>query len=168
MTQISELKLQTLNLSAKQIVQATGWPDFMVNDYLTNFQNSVSLSQYTDSNILSIEQNAINLKSHEDLNSAHGVTGSNVGNEDFASDLIGGVVLLMNLVNDAIPSTQEITLVDILPAPAAYDQAYMQTIADMANDTKAKHNQLMIDLNSVVTQLNDLIAKTKTAKQMSV
>jgi len=68
MTQVSELKLQTLNLSAKQIVQATGWTDFMVNDYLTNFQNYVSLSQYTDSNIISIEQKAINLKTHKDLN----------------------------------------------------------------------------------------------------
>ena len=34
-----------------------------------------------------IETNASNLKTHEELNSAHGVTGNNVGTEDFAQEL---------------------------------------------------------------------------------
>ena len=41
-----------------------------------------------------IETNAENLKTHEELNSAHGVTGNNVGTEDFAQELVGGVVLM--------------------------------------------------------------------------
>lgn len=161
------LRLETLYLSAKQIKEGTGWPDFMIDDYLTNFTNSQIVASGTDNNIASIEQNAINLTNHENLTSAHGVTGNNVGTEDFATDLIGGVVLLAELVSDAVNSTQTITLTDIAAAPSAYDQTYTQTLADMANDTKAKHNQLVIDLNAVVTQLNDLIAKSKTAKQMS-
>ena len=161
------VSLQTLNLSAKQIKQGTGWPDFMIDDYLTNFTNSAIVATGTDVNIASIEQNATNLTEHKEDTSAHGVTGNNVGTEDFATDLIGGVVLLMGLVNDAVNSTQTITLTDIAAAPASYDQTYTQTLAGMANDTKAKHNQLVIDLNAVVTQLNDLIAKSKAAKQMS-
>lgn len=175
MADVTELSLQSLNLSAKQINQATGWPEFMTNDYLTNFQNSVILSQTADSSITSIEQNAQNIQQnaddltdHEGDTSAHGVTGVNVGTEDFAQSLIGGVVLLMDLVTDANPSTQTIILPDILAAPAAYNQAYIQTLADMANDTKLKHNQLLIDMNAAIVQLNDLIAKSKAAKQMDV
>lgn len=171
----TRVSLETLNLSAKQIKIGTNWPDFMVNDYLTTFRNSVIIANTTDSNItliekntLDIQTNANNLTAHEDLTSAHGVTGNNVGTEDFATSLIGGVSLLMDLVNDAVNSTQTIVLADIAEAPAAYNQAYTQTLADMSNDTKAKHNQLVIDLNSVANQLNDLIAKSKAAKQMSV
>lgn len=174
MADVTELSLQTLNLSAKQITQATGWPDFMTNDYLTNFQNSVILSQTADSNIGSIEQNAQNIQQnkdnltdHEADTSAHGVTGVNVGTEDYAQSLIGGVVLLMDLVTDANTSIQTIVLPDIAAAPAAYNQAYIQTIADMTNDIKLKHNQLLIDMNAAILQLNDLIAKSKTSKQMS-
>ena len=74
----------------------------------------------------------------------------------------------MDVVNNAVDSTQTKTLTDIAAAPTNYNQAYIQTLADMANNTKAKHNQLVSDLNAVVTQLNDLIAKSKAAKQMSV
>tara|TARA_R110002012_G_scaffold317786_2_gene534853 strand:- start:1074 stop:1601 length:528 start_codon:yes stop_codon:yes gene_type:complete len=175
MAEETRLRLQTLNLSAKQITAATGWPDFMTNDYLTNFTNSVLLSQSTDGNSTSVEENKQNisinkenLELHESLNSAHGVTGDNVGAEDFAQSLMGGVVLLMELVDDANTSTQEVTFPDILNAPASYDQTYMQGVASMCNDLKAKHNQLLIDMNAAIIQLNDLIAKSKVAKQMGV
>ena len=86
---------------------------------------------------------------------------------DFAANFIGGAVLLAALVADAVASTQTITLADIAAAPVAYDQAFTQTLVDMANDTKAKHNQLVTDLNLVITQFNDLLTKSKTAKQMA-
>lgn len=94
-------------------------------------------------------------------------SGQLIGNEDFATDLIGGVVNLMALVADAVDSLAEITIVDIGAAPALYDQTYTQSVTDLLNDTKAKHNQLRIDLNLVVTQLNELLANSITAKQMA-
>lgn len=163
----TENQLNTLNLSDKQIKEATGWPDYMVNDYQTNFRNSVVLALSNDGILNLINKNTQDLLDHENSTSEHGVNGDNIGSEDFAKDITGGVVLLMSLVNNAVDSNQTITIPDIADSPVSYSQAYMQTIVDMTNDIKAKHNQLVIDMNAVVTQLNDLIAKSKTAKQMS-
>ena len=159
----------------KQITKEGGqqWPDLLVKDYQGIIQDFVFLADTADSfelriiaNAEGIEINRVAIDEHVTSNSEHGVTGVNVGTEDFCTELIGGVVLLSELVNDAIESTQEIILLDIVVAPAAYDQVYTQTLADMANDTKAKHNQLVLDLNEAITQINDIIAKAKTAKQM--
>lgn len=133
--------------------------------------NTVLISQNSD--LIALNADAIvivsdNLNAHVISNSEHGVTGENVGTEDFCTDLIGGVVLLSALVNEAIDSTAEITIADLLPAPAAYDQAYTQLQSDLINDTKAKHNQLLLDLNAAISQFNELIANMKTANQMSV
>jgi uncharacterized coiled-coil protein SlyX len=133
-------------------------------------QNSLDIN----ANALAIAQNALDITSvtnafntHNSSSSQHGVTGVNVGTEDYCTLVIGGVVLLCDLVDDAIESTQTIALPDIAAAPAAYNQAYIQTLANMANDTKLKHNNLVTDLNNAVTQINDLLAKLKAAKQMS-
>lgn len=53
--------LQTLNLSAKQINQATGWPEFMTNDYLTNFANSVIIAVSSDDLTAKVNQNIIDI-----------------------------------------------------------------------------------------------------------
>jgi len=119
-------------------------------------------------NATNIATNASNFDTHNTSNTEHGVSGNSVGTEDFCTILVGGVVLLMELVNDAVDSTQTIVLADIAAAPAVYDQTFTDTMVAMANDTKAKHNQLVTDMNLVVTQLNDLIAKSKTAKQMAI
>ncbi len=121
----------------------------------------------SNENAAAIEVIATDLGDHEALDSAHGATGNNVGTEDYCTDIIGGVALLCELVNDAVESTATITTADIALAPAAYDQAYAETMRVMANDTKAKHNTLVTDLNSAVIQINDLLTKLKTAKQMS-
>tara|TARA_Y100000310_G_scaffold240718_1_gene244595 strand:- start:570 stop:1133 length:564 start_codon:yes stop_codon:yes gene_type:complete len=168
----------------KQITRESGnqWPDLLIKDYQGIIQDFVFLAdsddtlegriQTNEEDIQTdkddIQTNADNLETHVTSDSEHGVTGVNVGTEDFCTEILGGVVLLMELVNDAVDSTQEIVLTDIAAAPASYDQAYTQTLADMANDTKAKHNQLVLDLNLAIAQLNDLIAKAKTAKQMVV
>lgn len=94
-------------------------------------------------------------------------SGQLVGNNDFATVPVGGVVNLMALVADAVDSLAEITIVDIGAAPALYDQTYTQSVTDLLNDTKAKHNQLRLDLNLVVTQLNELLDNSITAKQMA-
>ena len=64
--------------------------------------------------------------------------------------------------------TAEITIVDIGAAPVAYDQTYTDSVTTLLNDTKAKHNQLLLDLNAAIVQLNELIANSKTAKQMAL
>lgn len=120
-----------------------------------------------EQNISDIEQNAQDLQDHENETLAHGATGDIVGNLDWCTATIGGVVLLADLVADSVDSAAEITIADIGAAPATYSQTYTQSVTDLLNDTKSKHNQLLADLNDVVTQLNLLLASLISAKQMS-
>ena len=85
-----------------------------------------------------IDEGDFDLKTHEALTSAHGVTGNNVGTEDYASSSIGGVVLEAANVVDAIESTVSVD------SPDATDLA---TVITLANETKADLNQLVTDLN---------------------
>lgn len=170
-----ESAIQTLNLSAQSIKAMTGWPDPMTNDYLTNLRNFIEIAQQADVligrvtvNETNIELNRVAIEEHIADNSAHGVTGENVGDEDFCTGLVGGVVLLMELVNNAANSTAEVALSDLGAAPGAYNQAYTQSQSTLINDIKAKHNTMLNDLNAAIFQLNDLIAKSKAAKQMAV
>ena len=108
------------------------------------------------------------IKTHEAATVAHGSTGGIVGNLDFCTDLVGGVVLLMDLVADAVDSTATVVLADIGAAPGVYSQLYSDSQTDLINDLKAKHNTLLDDLNLAILQLNTLIDNSKTAKQMDV
>lgn len=160
-------------LSYDHLKELTNFPDLMLKDYQGILADFIFTSDEIDGlelrvivNDENIQINADNFEAHDTSDSEHGVTGVNVGTEDFCTELLGGVVLLSELVADVTPSTQDISLVDILAAPATYDQIYTQLMVDMANDTKAKHNQLVIDVNAAITQINDIIAKAKTAKQM--
>lgn len=278
MTNEIQQSLQTLNLSAKQINQATGWPEFMTNDYLTNFANSATIAVSTDDltdkvnqNILDIGVNATNISTNttnigvnttnigvntqdilnlefralgfsrpdgydsvstsyakgdrvvnpstnlqryyealEDIPAPAGIFNLTKWQErslvasltptDFCTQIIGGAVLLSQLVNDAIdstanvatsiaPSTAEVSIINVGPAPAVYSQSYADQQTTLLNDIKAKHNELVNDSNNVlilanviklqhnelvsdlnlaIAQLNDLISKLKTSKQMDV
>lgn len=159
-----ELRLDVLEprVDQNEIDIATNATNIATN--ATNIATNASNIATNTSNITSVTNN---FNAHNSSSSQHGVTGNNVGTGDFCTTSVGGVVELMALVSDAIQSTQTIVLPDIAAAPATYDQAHIQTLVDMANDTKAKHNQLVTDFNNAVTQLNELIANSKTAKQMS-
>ncbi len=108
-------------------------------------------------NATNIGINATNLTNHETLNSAHGVTGFNVGTEDFAQPAIGGVVFLAALIADL---TQIVTA-DLLAAPVAYNQAYTQLASNLTNQNKAK-------INEIVVKINSIIAGQISANQMAV
>ena len=126
-------------------------------------QNTIDIT----GNTAGIATNASNFSAHDNSDSQHGVTGDNVGTGDFPTLLVGGAVLLSALVANAVASTATVVLADVGAAPVAYSQAYAQSQTDLINDVKAKHNTLVVDLNNVVTQFNDLIAKAIAANQMS-
>ena len=101
-----------------------------------------------------IKTNASNLKTHEELNSAHGVTGDNVGNEDFAQELVGGVVLIAANLAELTHSFSSLTA-----APADYDQTYMQSVADAVNSLGSQQGD-------IINLLNEVLRGQKDAKQM--
>lgn len=118
-------------------------------------------------NTSNIATNTTNLSNHISSNSEHGVTGDNVGTEDYAQTLVGGVVLLAALVNDATQSTVSVASPDAPVASATYSQTDTQTTVDLVNEMKGDINQLVTDVNAAIDQLNDFIDKAKTARQMS-
>ena len=160
--------ITSLNLSASNITSLTGWPDIMTDDYLTNLQNFVEMARNSDDLIDEVEQNAVNittntanittnadniiivaddLSDHELLNSAHGVTGGNVGTGDFAQPVVGGVVFLAGLISDLT----QIATVDIVVAPVAYNQVYTQSVTDLTNENKAKINEIVLKVNAIIS-----------------
>jgi len=184
------------NLAEDELREYTQWAaQPMIDDYLGISQTTAVLADAIDINTadiaaldlrvtqneldidslgLRVTQNetdiaAINvtLSAHIAQTDAHGATGDIVGNLDYCTELVGGVVLLMDLVADAIASTAEVTLADVGLAPAAYDQGYQDDQTNLINDVKSKHNQMLSDLNDAIVQLNDMIAKSKTANQMN-
>ena len=187
---LAEQGLTRANLSYDDVARWSGFKNkTMINDYLgigqstaliiaAVDQNEVNIADNLvlinqnivdiDLNRIDIDLNAANLAAHIADDSAHGVTGVVVGTEDYCTDLIGGVVLLMDIVADAVSSTAEVVLSDLAAAPVAYDQAYADLQSGLINDIKAKHNTMLTDLNAAIAQFNDLIAKAKTAKQMDV
>lgn len=189
-------QLQTLRPNAAGLREAfPAAPQWWIDDYITILNNLITVFSATDGietdltslalqvaqNSLDIAQNAVdiatnatdiatnasNFTAHDASDSEHGVTGTNIGTGDFPTLFVGGAVLLSALVADAVASTATVVLPDVGAAPVAYDQTYAQSQTDLINDVKAKHNQLVIDLNAVVTQFNTLLANMKAANQMS-
>ncbi len=132
-----------------------------------SFNNTAS--GYTAANTqAAIDEGADNLDTHETLTTAHGVTGNNVGTEDYAQALIGGVVLLADLVADVSATTTVIATADVGAAPVAYDQAYADQQTALINECKAKINSLINnDVLDLITQFNNLLQQMKDAKQMN-
>ncbi|AUR85656.1 hypothetical protein NVP1079O_12 [Vibrio phage 1.079.O._10N.286.45.E9] len=93
--------------------------------------------------------NANNLSTHEQLNSAHGVTGDNVGTEDYAKELIGGVVLLAGNIAELTNYTAPL-------APATYDQT----------EEQAFRAGVQGEVNKLIGKVSELIQGQITAKQM--
>ena len=106
---------------------------------------------------LRVTQNETDINDHVTSDSQHGVTGVNVGTEDFCTNSVGGVVLLADVIADLT----QIATSDVLVAPATYDQTYTQTVSSLTNDNKAK-------INEIVLKINAIIAGQQTAKQMGV
>lgn len=99
-------------------------------------------------------------KDHRDATSAHGATGDIVGNEDFATALVAGVVLEAVTQADAVSSTVS---VDSADAGATYTSAEQTLI----NELKADVNTLTTDLNNAIVVINALIDKLQTAGVMA-
>lgn len=127
--------------------------------------------------IVTVNDNEVAMDAHIAADAAHGSNGNVVGFNDTATDAIAGLVKRMQLVSDAVNATSSSVSVDspdATTAPAAYNQAQVETIVTLANETKVDVNQLVTDMNTVVTevnaivtQLNSLIANSKTAGQMN-
>lgn len=126
--------------------------------------DAINITQKQLSNVLlevseisgDVEQVEQGLNNHVSSNSQHGVTGDNVGTENYAQELIGGVVLLAANIAQLTNNTINVGL-----APAAYDQAYAQSQTDAINSLASKQND-------IINKINELIQGQITAKQMGV
>lgn len=146
-----------------------------ISDNATNLNNHINdLTDAHDASAISYDPAGTSLSStnaqgaiteldsdltlHVNADTAHGTTGDVIGTDDYAQILLGGSVLLSNLVSDAVASTVSVD------SPDASD---LPTVITLANETKADVNQLVLDLNAAINQLNAFLDANKTAKQMS-
>ena len=106
-------------------------------------------------NATAITNLSLDLTDHENSTIAHDSTGDIVGNQDYCTTSIGGVVNIAALVSDALP-----VVISIADAPATYNQAHIQALVDSIRLLGDEHNAL-------VTLINSLLAGQKAAKQMS-
>jgi hypothetical protein len=111
--------------------------------------------QGIEANTAAINTVSETLDNHVNSQQQHGANGDIVGNLDYASPTIGGVVLQAQKV-----SVNEIVYPDeIGAAPETYEQGYTQTLANAINATVS--NQKVIN-----SKLNDIITALTTAKIM--
>lgn len=114
-----------------------------------------------------IDETVGDLDAHTSSTSAHGAGGDIVGTTDFATSILGGVVLEATNVSDAVQSTVTVTSPDATAAPAVYDQTDAQTAVTLVNELKLDLNQAITDFNAVTVQLNAFLAANQTAGQMA-
>jgi hypothetical protein len=108
-----------------------------------------------------------NLTEHVNAESAHGATGNIVGTDDYATAILGGVVLLAAAVADASGST--ITPpADVTAAGATYTQVYAQEQTDAINALRQNVIDLVAANNALVAVVNQMLATERTAKQRAL
>lgn len=116
-----------------------------------------------DARLVTAEQT---LYPHVAASVAHGASGDIVGNTDFATELVGGVVLRSRTV----PYAPTIVLNPpalIGAAPAAYSQAYAQQQTDAINALIADANSTQNGFSLFKTEFDKLIDEMKLAKMMT-
>lgn len=128
-----------------------------VTNISTNTTNIATNTTNIGTNSTNIGTNTTNITAN--TNAIALANGQLVGNDDFATALVGGVVNLSANVVDAVASTVTVT------SPAATD---LPTVITLANELSANQTQLVTDLNNAITQLNAFLAANKTAKQMAL
>ena len=161
-TNATNIATNTANITTNTANIATN-----ATNIATNTTNIATNATNIATNATNITTNTTNLTNHEADNSAHGVSGDNVGTLDYCSLSVGGVALLCESRGNSSSTAEQVTQANATVAPAAYNQAQIQTIVSLANDTKEKYNQLETDFQALLTAHNDLLAKLRTAKQLN-
>lgn len=105
------------------------------------------------------------LSDHEADQSAHGATGDIVGTNDYCTTSIGGTVLLAEAVADVTPVSVSAAITPAA-AGAAYVQADAATWVNALFEHRTNINQLATAVSNLITQLNLLLANSRTAKQL--
>lgn len=119
-----------------------------------NTEKSNNAASSANSALKTANQTKQDLQDHEQDESAHGVTGDIVGTEDYAQELIGGVVLLATKVEALTVNT-----VSVGDAPVTYDQTHEQSVVDSVRSLTSKQND-------IIGKVNELIQALQDAKQM--
>jgi len=97
---------------------------------------------------------------------AHGANGALVGRLDVATTTQAGVVLRARAVSDALASLVAITSVDVSAAPATYNAVWGAELVALTNELKLDLTQVVADLDTLTTTLNDLMNELRSAQQL--
>lgn len=194
---MANLKLQNYIFTEAELQRTLGGrlPDQFIKDYIASKTNSTALLEAIDKNTVDIEQLFADLADTNDAVAAldirvaaaegdidtlqtdlsdhiadvvaHGSTGDIVGNLDYATVAVGGVVLEAVAVADAGTATITPPAV-VSAAPVAYSQAYAQEQTDAINALRTNVIDLRNFLNSAITVINSSLASERGAKQRAI
>ncbi|QZI87774.1 hypothetical protein PODOV050v2_p0009 [Vibrio phage 66E30.1] len=156
-------------IEANSLAIAKNSEDIAINSEAI-VQNALAIAENKtniEANAQAIVLLANSLDAHVNASQAHGSNGDIVGFNDTATESTVGLVARMASIAYAVETAVDITTADIGAAPAAYDQAYTQSVTDLTNENKAAINQLASDLNDAIAVLNNLLAESKISGQMT-
>jgi len=192
---VNKLRNYVFTEAELQRVLGGKFPDQFIKDYIAGKANSEALLDAIDANttditdikiqittidgqIVTIQADIATLQSdlaivaddladHVAATVAHGATGAVVGNLNYATSAVGGVVLEAVAVADA--GTATITPPTALAAAGAtYSQAYAQSQTDAINTLITNVTDLRNFLNSAITVINSSLASERGAKQRAI
>jgi hypothetical protein len=128
----------------------------------------LALGSSLEETITAVNENEQTLNTHIGAEQAHGSNGNIIGDQDFATVLLFGLVKQMAQVANAVDSTVSVDAVDatistvsvdspdVVAAPVAYDQTFTDTIVTLINELKADVNQVVTDVNPSATLSNEI------------
>lgn len=137
-TEVSEQSQQALDIARQESLR---------ND---NQDRSISSANSTARSASDkADRNSESISIHVNASSAHGATGDVVGNQNYAQQSVGGVVLLADKIAEITPYSAQ-------AAPAAYDQV----------EEEAFRQGIQAKLNDIINKVNEIIQGQVNAKQM--
>lgn len=186
------VSIETVRISARQLKEITGWPDKLVDDYLTILDNTIEIVEnlnlatgQIEQNTLDIAQNAAAIATNAAAiatnaaniatNTANITTVTNNFNTHNSSSSQHGVTGNNVGTGDfATSGTGGVVLEAVNVADAVLstvsvtspDATDLPSVITLANEMKGDLNQLVTDTNNGLTQLNDFLAANQAANQM--
>lgn len=157
-----------IDTNTNSLVEVNAKVEINTGNIQVNANNIITLTLRLDNNDILLAGLRSDLNNHTSANQAHGSTGNIIGTGDFATRLIGGTVLLTEKTDNATLSSAGVSTPDAASAGAAYDQAQINSIVDLANANKSAINQTVSDLNAAINKFNELLTKMRVSKQLEL
>lgn len=165
-TRTSDKRGNAIDEAATQAGEASETAQAVEEGLLTVNSSLSDTIEEVNENKTSIDDQGETINEHIESANAHGANGELVGNLNFSTEDVAGVLKALGVINNAIIISIAVTESDATAAPATYDQAHVETLVDLANNNKQVINDLVSDVGNLKNKINELIQALKDAGHM--